>query len=97
MSIDHAESAFPKPKDRERRVTLSRTERRDLLNALYSRQDARCAVCGVRMTREYGEMRCATLGHRRPEPMGAKKRDNPDNIIGAICWCCNFQQGSRRV
>ena len=85
-----------KPSAKEGKITLSPSDRRKLLDALCAAQDGLCAVCGLWMTRKPYHDRTATLGHDKPEPMGCKKRDNPDNLNKAICWKCNFLQGSKR-
>ena len=113
MSIDYSGFAFPKPgksakpapsksrfqkpADREGKITLSPGARRKLLDKLCAKQKNRCARCRCEMTRITGELNTATLGHDRPEPMGCKKRDNPDNLNKAICWRCNMVQGSKRL
>ena len=89
--------AFPKPKDLEGKVTLTAKQRSELLDAFCEKQQTKCCRCRCEMIREAGHMNTATLGHRRPEPMGARKRDNPDNIEGALCWKCNYEQGSKRT
>lgn len=87
---------YPKPRDKEGRVTLSAKERRALLDEFCAKQNMRCVTCNCRMTREPDQMNTASLGHKDPQPAGCRKRDNPDNIIGAQCIRCNFIRGSRR-
>lgn len=88
--------AFPKPSEIEGKVTLSPEDRKQLKLGFFVRQKGRCCTCGERMTLEFGYPNTATLGHKNPEPMGAAKRDNPDNILGAQCFKCNFERGSKR-
>ena len=89
--------AFPKPSEASGRLVLSPKQRREFLNRFCEAQRLFCVTCGCRMTREVGCMNTATLAHRFPEPMGAKKRDNLDNLLGAQCWKCNFERGSKRT
>lgn len=82
-------------KPSQHKVTLSREERRVKRLELCISQNWRCVVCGNRMTQEPGLMHTATLGHRKCQPRGCAKDDSDENLIGAICWRCNFVQGSK--
>jgi len=88
--------AFPKPSEIEGKITLSPAKRRKLLDELCEKQKMKCCTCPAIMTREPGRMNTAELGHKNPQPMGCKKRDNLDNILGAQCHRCNFERGSKR-
>lgn len=88
--------AFPKPSEIEGKITLSSEDRKRLKLNLFVKQKGRCCTCGEHMTVEGGYPNTATLGHDKPEPMGAKKRDNPENILGVQCWACNYKRGSKR-
>lgn len=96
MSIERELLPFAKPKDIEGKVTLSPAQRRALKDKLYAQQNGFCCTCGRPMVKLAGYPNTATLGHRNPEPMGAAKRDNDDNILGCQCWSCNTQRGSKR-
>lgn len=94
MAIDT--SGFALPKTNAGKITLTPAQRARLLDELCEKQQMLCCTCHCRMTREMGFNCTATLGHDQPEPMGAKKRDNLDNILGAQCWKCNYKRGSKR-
>lgn len=87
--------AFPKPSEIEKRVQLSKVGQREQLNRKFVEQDGLCAICGCRMNRIYGDMRCATRDHITPQPAGCKK-DDSENNIQIVCWKCNYEKGSRR-
>ena len=87
--------AFPKPHQKEHKITLSQAERRKRLDELCEKQHMRCAGCGNRMTREPFRMNSAELDHIKPEPAGCKKNDNPENHQ-ALCHKCNYLKGSKR-
>ena len=89
--------AFPKPSEREGKQTLSPKQRKALLDAHCEKQGMRCITCSQPMTRKPYHMNTATLGHRNPQPAGCKKDDRPANILGAQCWKCNYEQGSKRL
>ena len=100
MWMEETEIMIPdlrKPKDREGKITLTSRQRRVLLDEHCEKQNMRCAACGQAMTRKPYHMNTATLGHQTPQPMGCKKDDRPENIIGAICWKDNYEQGSKRL
>ena len=88
--------AFPKPSQREGKITLTPRQRRIKLYRFCEAQGMKCCYCGCSMTIEPYMMNTATLSHRNPEPMGAKKRDNDDNLDGAACFRCNNDRGSKR-
>lgn len=88
-------SAFPKPSEAEGKITLSPAQRVEKRRELFNAQGGICAECGRAMVWEMGFMNSCTLDHIVPQPAGAKKRDNPDNLR-AICWSDNFVKGSKR-
>jgi len=85
-----------KPSIIEGKETMTPRQRKALLDKHCESQGMLCVTCTKPMTRKPYHMNTATLGHDKPEPMGCKKRDNPDNILGAQCWTCNTNRGSRR-
>jgi len=88
--------AFPKPKDVEHKLTLSPDARRKKLDKFCEAQKMRCVTCQCRMTREPYRLNTATLGHRNPQPAGCAKDDSDDNLLGAQCFKCNAERGSKR-
>jgi hypothetical protein len=96
MAIDTTGWALPKPQHVSGKETVSPAERARRLDQFCAEQRMLCCTCHRRMTREPGFPSTATLGHDKAEPMGAKKRDNFDNLLGAQCWECNYKQGSTK-
>ena len=87
--------AFPKPSQKEGKVALTPAQRRKKKAELFNRQKGRCAKCDCALTWRLGYNNTAELDHVKPEPMGAKKRDNDDNLC-VLCWACNRDKGSKR-
>lgn len=88
--------AFPKPSEIEGKVTLSPEDRKRMKLGFFVAQKGRCCTCGDRMTLEAGYPNTATLGHKNPQPMGCAKDDRLENLLGAQCWKCNTERGSKR-
>jgi hypothetical protein len=88
--------AFPKPHQKENKQTLTPAQRKLKTLAMFRAQGGKCCTCGKWMTMEWGYFNSATFGHDQPQPMGAKKRDNEDNILGAQCLTCQSLRGSKR-
>ena len=87
--------SFPKPSEIEDKITLTPKQRAAKLQELCARQNWRCANCKREMRMQWGWLDSAELDHRKPEPMGCKKRDNDDNLQ-ALCATCNGIKGSKR-
>jgi 5-methylcytosine-specific restriction endonuclease McrA len=94
--IDTTGMPFQKPAAAEGKLTLSPAQRKLRLDALCRAQGGLCAICGRRMTREYGYLRTATLDHIKPQPAGCAKDDRPENHQ-AVCFECNAKKGSQRI
>lgn len=86
---------FLKPKDLEKKVTLSSKERRVLKYKLCEKQSWRCASCGKYMRIDWGYWNSAELDHRIPEPAGCAKNDAETNLQ-VLCHECNTAKGSKR-
>ena len=76
--IETSQFAFPKPKDLEGVVTLSKSEKKNLRVKYFVLQGGICGCgCGRRMTLELDRMDTATLEHSVPRSAGCVKNDDP--------------------
>ena len=89
--------AFPKPQHASGKITISQAKRKQLLDGFCKDQGMHCCTCNRLMTREPELMSTATLGHRIPQPAGCKKDDRLGNLLGAQCFKCNAEQGSKHA
>ena len=86
---------FPKPSQKEGKITLTPRQRRIKRDVLYTEQMGLCAECRCHMTLLPFHLNSAELDHIKPQPAGCKKDDNDDNLQ-VLCHDCNFRKGSRR-
>ena len=87
---------FPKPWQKEGRVTLTAKAKREQLDRKCEEQQGLCFYCGCRMTREPDFFNTAEREHKVPGKMGGCKDDSEENIVAA-CHRCNSLKGSRRL
>ena len=89
--------AFPKPKELEGIVTLTKAQKTAKRKELFKAQRGRCACgCGRLMTLELDRLDTCTIDHATPNKMGCLKQD-ADHNLRALRFDCNASKGSKRL
>lgn len=75
------------------RELRSKSAMRRLMVKKVEEQSGCCYLCG----KEFTDMTEVTPEHKEPRGMGAARRDDHPENMGAACGTCNSEKGSKRL